>query len=77
MIDLFICLFAIEGGGAIYTLGEAWIKFCKFGNNSCCNKEGNDVYAGILTIFYSLAINVNNVCSISPSPKRIVISNLV
>jgi hypothetical protein len=46
MIDLFIYLFFVEGGGAIYTLVEAWIKFCKFGNKSCCNKERNDEYAG-------------------------------
>jgi hypothetical protein len=54
IIHLFICLFAVEGGGAIHTMVEAWIKFCKFGNNNGCNKEENDVYAGILTIFYSL-----------------------
>jgi predicted outer membrane repeat protein len=75
--DIFISLSAVERGGAIYTKSEVSIMFCKFANNSAGNNEGNDLFADITSSYYSIASSVDNVCSVSITPGRIVIGNLV
>jgi hypothetical protein len=75
--DTFISLLALQSGGAVYTKSEAAIMFCKFANNSAGNDLGNDIYADISTSFYGDSGNVNNDCSVSISPGRIVVSTLV
>jgi predicted outer membrane repeat protein len=75
--DTFISLLAVQSGGAIYTKSEASVLFCKFANNSAGNNRGNDIFAEISTSYYGLSQNVNNDCSVSLSPGRIVISTLV
>jgi hypothetical protein len=53
------------------------VKFCKFANNSAGNNEGNDIFASVVTGYFGDPGNINNDCSVSATPGRLVIGNLV
>jgi hypothetical protein len=67
----------VERGGAIFTNGETAIRNCKFFNNSAGNDQGNDVFANVSGSFFTNSVYIQYDCSVSSSPGKLVIANLV
>jgi hypothetical protein len=75
--NIFYSLSAIERGGAIFTNAPTAVKNCKFFNNSAGNNEGNDIFANVTTDYFTIASNIQYDCSVSYSPGKLMIANLV